>query len=72
MFYSYLLKLCAQHIYKIEKPTIKGNFLVVSTVPDYNTRVYPMTSKLFKSGWNECVYLLKTVAYLNVVKGYEF
>ena len=71
-FYSYLLKLCAQHIYKIEKPTIKGNFLVVSTVPDYNTRVYPMTSKLFKSGWNECVYLLKTVAYLNVVKGYEF
>lgn len=71
-FYSYLLKLCAQHIYKIEKPTIKGNFLVVSTVPDYNTRVYPMTSKLFKSGWNEVLFLLKTVAYLNQVKGYEF
>ena len=71
-FYSYLLKLCTQHIYKIEKPTIKGNFLVVSTVPDYNTRVYPMTSKLFKSGWNETLFLLKTVAYLNQVKGYEF
>ena len=71
-FYAYLLKLVAKKYYNLDKPEIKGNFLVVSTVPDYNTRVYPMTSKLFKSGWNECVYLLKTVAYLNQVKGYEF
>lgn len=71
-FYSYLLKLCAQRIYKIEKPTIKGNFLVVSTVPDYNTRVYPMTSKLFKSGWKEALYLLRCVYILNAIYGYEF
>ena len=71
-FYSYLLKLAAQKFYNIDNPTLKGNFLVVSTIPEYNTLVYPMTPKLFKSGWEEVKYLLKTVAYFNQVKGYEF
>jgi hypothetical protein len=71
-FYSYLLKIVANKYYNIEKPTIKGNFLVVSTIPEYNTLVYPMTPKLFKSGMAEVSYLLKTVAYFNQVKGYEF
>ncbi len=72
MFYSYLLKLIANKYYGLENPKIKGNFLVVSTIPDYNTCVYPMTAKLFLLGWREVLYLLKTVAYLNIVKGYEF
>lgn len=71
-FYSWLLKLCAKKFYNIEKAITKGNFLVVSTVPEYNTLVYPMTSKLFMSGWKEALYLLKCVAYFNQVKGYEF
>ena len=71
-FYSYLLKLVANKFYNIDKPIIKGNFLVVSTIPEYNTLVYPMTPKLFKSGINEVSYLLKVVAYFNQVKGYEF
>ena len=71
-FYSYLLKQVAKKYYNIEKPTIKGNFLVVSTIPEYNTLVYPMTPKLFKSGMSEVSYLLKCVAYFNQVKGYEF
>jgi hypothetical protein len=71
-FYSYLLKQVAKKYYNIENPTIKGNFLVVSTIPEYNTLVYPMTPKLFKSGMTEVSYLLKTVAYFNQVKGYEF
>ena len=71
-FYSYLLKQVAKKYYNIEKPTIKGNFLVVSTIPEYNTLVYPMTPKLFKSGMLEVSYLLKCVAYFNQVKGYEF
>ena len=71
-FYSYLLKQVAKKYYDIENPTIKGNFLVVSTIPEYNTLVYPMTPKLFKSGMMEVSYLLKTVAYFNQVKGYEF
>ena len=71
-FYSWLLKLVAQKYYNLEKPSIKGNFLVVSTVPEYSTTVYPMTDKLFISGLKEFVYLLKCVAYFNQVKGYEF
>lgn len=71
-FYSYLLKQVAKKYYNIENPTIKGNFLVVSTIPEYNTCVYPMTSKLFLLGWREVLYLLRTVAYLNIVEGYEF
>lgn len=71
-FYSWLIKLCAKKFYNVEKATTKGNFLVVSTIPEYNTLVYPMTSKLFMSGWKEVLFLLKTVAYLNQVKGYEF
>ena len=71
-FYSYLLKLVAQKFYNIEKPQIKGNFLVVSTVPEYDTCVYPMTPILFKSGWEEVKYLLKIVAYFNQTQGYDF
>ena len=71
-FYSYLLKQIVKKYYNIENPTIKGNFLVVSTIPEYNTLVYPMTPKLFKSGMMEVSYLLKTVSYFNQVKGYEF
>ena len=69
--YSYLLKLCAKKFYGLENPTIKGNFLVVSLIPEYNSLVYPMTPKLFKQGFEEFKYLLKTAAYLNIVKGYE-
>ncbi len=71
-FYSWLIKLCAKKFYNVENAKTKGNFLVVSTIPEYNTLVYPMTSKLFMSGWKEALFLLKTVAYLNQVKGYEF
>ena len=72
MFYSYLLKLVAEKFYDLKKPKIKGNFLVVSTIPEYGTEVYPMTQKLFKSGIAEFKYLLQCVAYFNQVKGYEF
>lgn len=71
-FYSMLLKLCSEKFFDLDNPQVKGNFLVVSTVPDFNTLVYPMTDKLYKSGINEALYLLKVVAYLNIIKGYEF
>lgn len=69
-FYSFLLKLCAKQFFGLENPKVKGNFLVVSTVPEYNSLIYPMTSQLFKSGWNEAVYLLKTACYY-ISQGYE-
>lgn len=71
-FYSFLLKLYATKVYSLDNPSIKGNFLVVSTIPEYTTSVVPMTPKLFKSGWTEVVYLLRNVAYFNQVKGYDF
>lgn len=71
-FYSMLLKLCSERFFNLINPIIKGNFLVVSTIPEYNTLVYPMTNKLYKSGINEITFLLKTMAYLNIVKKYEF
>ena len=60
--YCYLLKLCAQKFYNLENPTIKSNFLVVSTIPQYYTKVFPMTKKLFKEGLDEFRYLLKLAA----------
>lgn len=70
--YSWLLKLCSKKFFNLENPQIRGNFLVVSTIPEYSTLVYPMTPALFKSGWKEYNFLLKSVIYLNIVKGYEF
>lgn len=70
--YSYLLKLCAKKFFNLESPKVQGNFLVVSIIPDYQTSVYPMTPSLYKQGFNEFKFLLKTAAYLNIVKGYEF
>lgn len=61
--YSWLLSLCAKKFYNMNNPTIKGNYLVVSTIPQYYTKVVPMTKKMFQEGWQEFVYLLKLVAY---------
>lgn len=70
--YSYLLKLCCAKFFNLENPKVKGNFLVISTIPTYNSLVYPMTPKLFKSGWEEFKYLMRTIAYLNIVNNYTF
>ena len=61
--YSWLLTMCANKFYGIENPVIKGNFLVVSTVPQYYTKVVPMTKTLYMKGWNEFKKLLSMVAY---------
>ncbi len=70
--YSFMLKHCSEKFFGLDNPKIRGNFLVISVVPDYNSLVYPMNNSLFKQGFNEFKYLLKTAAYLNIVKGYEF
>lgn len=70
-FYGWLLKMYAKNCLNIEKATLQGNFLVVSTIPEYTTSIVPMTSKLFALGWKEVIYLLRNVAYFNQVKGYD-
>lgn len=66
--YSYLLKLYVEKIYNMINPTIKGNFLVVSVIPEYNTRVVPMTKELFNSGFKEFKYLMKCLFNIDYEK----
>ena len=61
--YSWLLSLVVKKFYNMENPTIKGNYLVVSTIPSYYTKIVPMTSKMYKEGWDSFTSLLKLVAY---------
>ncbi len=60
--YSWLLSLCANKFYDMKDPIIKGNYLVVSTIPQYYTKIVPMTKSMYNEGWKEFVYLLKLVA----------
>lgn len=68
--YSWLLSLAAKKNYGIEKPKIKSNFLVVETIPNFYTKVVPMTRELFNKGFKEFTYLLKLVAFY-CMHGYE-
>ena len=61
--YSWLLSLVVKKFYNMENPTIKGNYLVVSTIPSYYTKIVPMTFKMYKEGWDSFTSLLKLVAY---------
>ena len=70
--YSWLLSLCAKKYYNIENPTIKSNCLVVSTIPNYYTKVYQVTKKDFLKGWNEFQKLLRLVAYYTATQYKDF
>lgn len=69
--YSWLLSLCASKYYSLDNPTVKANYLVVSTIPQYYTKVVPVTKAMFKEGWEEFKYLIKLVAYY-YARGYRF
>ena len=66
-----VLNLCAKKYYNLNNPTIKGNYLVVSTIPKYYTKVVPMTNSMYIEGWNDFRRLLRIVAYY-YNKGYRF
>lgn len=62
-FYCWLLKLVAKKFYNITDPiTVTSNYLVVSTIPQYYTKVVPMTKKMFTEGLNEVKFLLRLIA----------
>ena len=61
--YTWLLSLYCKHKLGMKSPIIKSNFLAVETFPDYYTKVSPMTSQLFKKGFEEFKKLLKLVAF---------
>lgn len=60
--YGWLLTLVATHIYGMENPKLKGNFMLVSTVPSYYSDVFEVTKKEFLRGFNEFRTLLTLVA----------
>lgn len=68
--YSYLLSKCAEKYYNIVNPTIKGNYLCVSTIPKYYTKVIPLTKTMFRQGMKEFQYCMNLIAY-NVATKYK-
>ena len=61
--YLYLLKLCAKKFHNIDNPKIQANYLVVSTIPDFYTKVQPVSYGEIVQGFKEFQTLLKYVAY---------
>ena len=67
--YIYLLKLCAAKFYNMPNPKIQANYLVVSTIPNFYSKVRPVTYGEIREGFHEFRTLLKYVAY-NI--GYKY
>lgn len=70
--YSWLISLCAIKHYGLTNPTIRGNYLCVSTIPGHYTKVVPMTKQMFIEGWNEFKDLLRLVAQHVAEKHHDF
>ena len=71
-FYMYLLSLIAAKEYKMENPKKRANYLVVSTVPNFYSKVTPVTFAEIRNGFYEFQKLLRYSAYLMCYKGYSF
>lgn len=61
--YATLLNLVAKKFYGMDKTDIEANFLVVSTIPPYYTKVHRLRREDFLVGIDEFQRLLKMVAY---------
>lgn len=70
-FYLFLLRLYVQKEYNIENPSVKANYLVVSTIPQYYTKVKAMSNKDIAAGIHEFKTLLRYVAYQIGYNGYS-
>lgn len=70
--YIYLIKLCAEKFYNMNNPIIKANYLAVSTIPNYYSKVRAVNKKEIMEGFHEFSTLLRYAVYLMVYKNYEF
>lgn len=70
--YTWLLSLCAKKYYGMEDCTVKSNCLVVSTIPQYYSKVYEVTRKDLLQGFDEFKYLLRLVAYYTATQYKNF
>ena len=71
-FYMYLLNLVAKYKYNIDNPKKQANYLVVSTVPNFYSKVVPISIAEIRKGFIELQKLLRYSAYLMCYKGYSF
>lgn len=69
--YIYLLKMCAEKFYNIKDPRIQANYLIVSTIPNFYSKVRPVSYSEIRQGFHEFKTLLKYVAYNIAYKGYS-
>ena len=69
--YIYLLKLCASKYYNMNNPKIRANYLVVSTIPNYYSKVQAVTYNEIAQGFHEFKTLLRYVAYNIAYKGFS-
>ena len=69
--YSWLMTLVADKFYGMKNCSVQSNCLVVSTIPDYYTKVYKLSKADFNKGWNEFKFLLRLAAHY-YSKGYRF
>ena len=70
--YTAILKSYALKEFGMTNPTMRANALVVSTIPEYYTKVYKVTNGEVQIGFNEFKHLLKLVAYYKAYEGYDF
>lgn len=70
--YMYLLNLVAKKMYNMDSPKKQANYLVVSTMPNFYSKVVPITMSEIRQGFFELQKLLRYVAYLMCYKGYSF
>lgn len=68
--YIYLLKLCAEKFYGMKNPKIRANYLVVSTIPNFYSKVRPVKYQEIQEGFHEFKTLLRYSAYLIGYKNY--
>lgn len=71
-FYMYLLSLIAKKMYNMDSPKKQANYLVVSTVPNFYSKVVPISMSEIRYGFTELQKLLRYSAYLMCYKGYSF
>lgn len=69
--YSWLMSLVAKKYYNMDNCRIISNCLVVSTIPNYYTKIYTLNKADFTKGWNEFKFLIKLAAHY-YSKGYRF
>lgn len=70
-FYMYLLNLVANKFYNMDNPKKQANYLVVSTVPNFYSKVVPVSFGEIRKGFYELQKLLRYSAYLMCYEGYS-